>query len=27
MSGYKLRSRTPRPTVRTDFAAAIRIVK
>jgi hypothetical protein len=27
MSGYKLRSRTPQPTVRVDFAAAIRIVK
>jgi hypothetical protein len=27
MSGYKLRSRTPQPTVRIDFAAAIRIVK
>ena len=27
MSGYKLRSRTPQPTVRIDFTAAIRIVK
>jgi hypothetical protein len=27
MSGYELRSRTPQPTVRIDFAAAIRIVK
>jgi hypothetical protein len=27
MSGYKLRPRAPRPTVRIDFAAAIRIVK
>ena len=27
MSGYKLRSRTPQPTVRINFAAAIRIVK
>ena len=27
MSGYELRPRTPRPTVRIDFAAAIRIVK
>ena len=27
MSGYKLRSRAPQPTVRIDFAAAIRIVK
>ena len=27
MSGYQLRSRTPQPTVRVDFAAAIRIVK
>ena len=27
MSGYQLRSRTPQPTVRIDFAAAIRIVK
>jgi hypothetical protein len=27
MSGYKLRSRTPQPTVRIDFAAAIRVVK
>ena len=27
MSGYKLRTRVPQPTVRIDFAAAIRIVK
>ena len=27
MSGYRLRPRAQRPTVRTDFAAAIRIVK
>jgi hypothetical protein len=27
MSGYKLRPRAPQPTVRIDFAAAIRIVK
>ena len=27
MSGYKLRPRTPQPTGRIDFAAAIRIVK
>ena len=27
MSGYKLRSRSPQPTLRIDFAAAIRIVK
>ena len=27
MSGYKLRPRTPQPTVRVDFAAAIKIVK
>ena len=27
MGGYKLRPRTPQPTVRIDFAAAIRIVK
>jgi hypothetical protein len=27
MSGYKLRPRTPQPTVRVDFAAAIRILK
>ena len=27
MSGYKLRSRAPQPTVRIDYAAAIRIVK
>jgi hypothetical protein len=27
MSGYQLRSRTPQPTVRIDFAAAIRILK
>jgi hypothetical protein len=27
MSGYKLRPRTPQPTVRIDFTAAIRIVK
>ena len=27
MSGYELRSRTPQPTVRIDFAAAIMIVK
>jgi hypothetical protein len=26
MSGYKLRPRTPQPTTRIDFAAAIRIV-
>ena len=26
-SGYKLRPRTPQPTVRIDFVAAIRIVK
>jgi hypothetical protein len=27
MSGYPLRSRTPQPTTRVDFNAAIRIVK
>ena len=27
MSGYKLRPRTPQPTVRIDFTAAIRIVR
>ena len=27
MSGYRLRPRAPRPTVRIDFAAAISIVK
>ena len=27
MSGYQLRPRAPRPTVRIDFAAAVRIVK
>jgi hypothetical protein len=27
MSGYQLRPRTPQPTTRIDFAAAIRIVK
>ena len=27
MSGYKLRPRCPQPTLRIDFAAAIRIVK
>jgi hypothetical protein len=27
MSNYKLRPRTPHPTVRVDFAASIRIVK
>ena len=27
MSNYKLRPRTPQPTARIDFAAAIRIVK
>jgi len=27
MTGYKLRPRTPQPTVRIDFTAAIRIVK
>jgi hypothetical protein len=27
MSGYKLRSRCPQPTLRIDFAATIRIVK
>ena len=27
MSGYKLRSRSPQPTLRIDFAATIRIVK
>jgi hypothetical protein len=27
MSGYKLRPRTPQPTVRVDFAAAIRVLK
>jgi hypothetical protein len=26
MSGYQLRPRAPQPTVRVDFAAAIRIV-
>jgi hypothetical protein len=26
MSGYRLRPRAPQPTVRIDFAAAIRIV-
>jgi hypothetical protein len=27
MSNYKLRPRTPQPTIRIDFPAAIRIVK
>ena len=27
MSGYQLRPRSPQPTVRIDFAAAIRVVK
>ena len=27
MSGYRLRPRTPQPTIRIDFAAAVRIVK
>ena len=27
MSGYQLRPRTPQPTVRIDFAAAIQVVK
>ena len=27
MSGYRLRSRTPQPTTRIDFTAAIRIAK
>ena len=27
MSGYQLRPRTPQPTVRIDFADAIRIIK
>jgi hypothetical protein len=27
MSGYRLRPRTPQPTTRVDFAAAVRIVK
>jgi hypothetical protein len=27
MSGYQLRPRAPQPTIRIDFAAAIRIVK
>jgi hypothetical protein len=27
MSGYKLRTRTPLPTARIDFTAAVRIVK
>ena len=27
ISGYQLRPRTPQPTTRIDFAAAIRIVK
>jgi hypothetical protein len=27
MSGFKLRPRTPQPTTRIDFTAAIRIVK
>ena len=27
MSGYELRPRTPQPTLRIDFAAAIRIIK
>jgi hypothetical protein len=27
MSGYKLRPRSPQPTVRIDFAAAVWIVK
>jgi hypothetical protein len=27
MSGYKLRPRAPQPTVRIDFAAAVRLVK
>jgi hypothetical protein len=27
MSGYRLRPRTPQPTTRVDFAAAIQILK
>ena len=27
ISGYRLRPRIPQPTVRSDFAAAIRIIK
>ena len=27
MSSYRLRPRAPQPTTRTDFAAAIRIIK
>ena len=27
MSGYKLRPRTPQPTTRIDFTAAVRVVK
>ena len=27
MSGYQLRPRTPQPTTRIDFIAAIRIIK
>jgi len=27
MSGYPLRPRTPQPTTRTEFSAAIRIAK
>ena len=27
MSGHKLRPRTPQPTVRIDFTAAVRLVK
>ncbi len=27
MSGYQLRPRAPQPTVRVDFAAAIRVVE
>ena len=27
MSGYQLRPRSPQPTIRIDFTAAIRIIK
>ena len=27
MSGYKLRPRTPQPTTRIDFVAAVRVLK
>jgi hypothetical protein len=27
MSGYQLRPRAPQPTIRSDFAAAVRIIK